>query len=83
MPAMNAPARINVPLGQSQTIVGKNFGICKKRGRPIGSKDSAPRTRRNERSSSCPPEEAGNPPKEVPLEETRNAPEEVMVKSIL
>ena len=71
VPTMNAPARINVPVGQTQTIAAKESAIRQKHGRPIGSKDSAPRKRRNEQSSSCPPEEARNPP------------EEVMVKSVL
>ena len=83
VPVMNAPARINVPIGQSQNIAAKEFAIRQKRGRPIGSKDLAPRKRRNEQSSSCPPEEARNSPKEVPPEEARNALEEFMVKSVL
>lgn len=82
VPTINAPTRINVPV--RQRLSAKESTIRQKRGRPIGSKDSAPRKRRNERSSSCPPEEARNPlEEEVSPEEARNAPEEVMVKSVL
>ena len=38
---------------------------------------------RNEQSSSYPPEEARNAPKEVPLEEAHDTLEEVMVRSVL
>ena len=71
VPAMNAPARINVPIGRSQNTAAKESAIRQKRGKPIGSKDSAPRKRRNEQSSS------------YPLKEAHNAPEEVMAKSVL
>ena len=95
VPTINAPARINIRIGQSQNIAVKESAIRQKLGRPIGSNDSAPRKRRNERSPSCPPEEARNPPEEVPPEEAHNppeeippeeasnAPEEVMVKFVL
>ena len=83
VPAMNASARINVPIGQSQNTEAKEFAIRQKRDRPISLKDSTPRKKRNEQSSSCPPEDARNPPEEVPPEEARNALEEFMVKSVL
>ncbi|KAJ8619345.1 hypothetical protein MRB53_027874 [Persea americana] len=83
VPVMNASARINVPIGQSQNTTAKEFAIRQTFDRPIGLKDSAPWKRRSEQSSSCPPEEARNPPEEVPFEEARNALEEFMVKSVL
>ena len=83
VPAMNVPARINISVEQSQNIAAKESAIRQKRGRPIGSKDSASRKMKNEQSSSCPPKEVHNPPKEVPPEEARNAPEKVMIKSVL
>ena len=39
--AKNTPARINVLVGQSQNTLAKEYVIRQKRGRPIGSKDSA------------------------------------------
>ena len=93
--AMNAPAKINVPVRKGQNTAAKEFAIRHKRGRPINSNDLAPRKMRNEQSSLCPPEEAHNIPEEFPPEEARNAleeippeeahntPEEVMVKFVL
>ena len=68
VPTMNAPASINVLVGQSQNIAAKESVTRQKHGRPIGSKDSAPRKKRNERLSSCPLEEARNAPEEVSSE---------------
>ncbi|XXG41729.1 hypothetical protein AAC387_Pa01g2135 [Persea americana] len=79
---MNAPARINVPVGRSQNTAAKESMIRHKRGRLIGSKDSALWKRRNEESSSCPLEEARNAPEEVPPEEAHNTPEDVMIKPL-
>ncbi|XXG42246.1 hypothetical protein AAC387_Pa01g2567 [Persea americana] len=62
VPVMNAPARINVPVGRSQNTTVKESAIRQKRGRPIGSKDSALQKIRNEQSSSYPLEEAHNAP---------------------
>ena len=45
IPAVNAPARIDIPEGQ----LANESQIRLKRGRPVGSKDSAPRKRRTQR----------------------------------
>ena len=83
VPAMNAPAKINVLVGRSQNTAAKESAIRQKRGRPIGSKGLASWRRRNEQSSSCPPEEARNAPEEVPPKEVRNTPDEVMAQPVL
>ena len=78
VPAMNAPAMINIPIGQNQNTTAKESAIRQKRGRLIGSKDSASQKMRNGQSSLCTPEDARNA-----LEEAHNAPTEVMVKLVL
>ncbi|KAM1848657.1 hypothetical protein ACFX14_012762 [Malus domestica] len=46
IPAANAPARIDVPVGQNKVAANDSSGARLKRGRPPGSKDSAPRKRK-------------------------------------
>ncbi|KAM2052997.1 hypothetical protein ACFX1T_002692 [Malus domestica] len=46
IPAANAPARIDVPVGQNKMAANDSSGARLKRGRPPGSKDSAPRKRK-------------------------------------
>ena len=46
IPAANAPARIDVPVGQNKVAANDSSGARLKRGRPPGSKDSAPRRRK-------------------------------------
>ncbi|XP_070676286.1 uncharacterized protein [Malus domestica] len=46
IPVANAPTRIDVPVGQKKVAANDSFGACMKRGRPLGSKDSAPRKRK-------------------------------------
>ena len=72
VPAMNAPARIIVLEGRTSKTTTNEFVAHQKRGRPIGSKDSAPRKRRvNEKS--C--------PNKTPEENVHNALEEVMCQN--
>ena len=47
IPAANAPARIDVPVGQNKVAANDSSGARLKRGRPPGSKDSAPRKRKS------------------------------------
>ena len=61
------PVRINIPVRQTSNSAANESAARKKRGRPIGSKDLAPRKRRLNMKS-CP----SNAPEEV----THNAPEE-------
>ena len=42
IPAVNAPARVEVPKGQSENKVTNDSIACLKRGRPIGSKNKNP-----------------------------------------
>ncbi|KAM1192008.1 hypothetical protein ACFX2G_012631 [Malus domestica] len=44
--AANAPARIDVPVGQNKVAANDSSGARLKRGRPLGSKDSAPSKRK-------------------------------------
>ncbi|KAM2271495.1 hypothetical protein ACFXTI_038799 [Malus domestica] len=46
IPTANTPARIDVPVGQNKVVANDSFGARLKRGRPPGSKDSAPRKRK-------------------------------------
>ena len=46
IPAANAPARIDVPVGQNKVAVNDSSSARLKRGRPSGSKDSASRKRK-------------------------------------
>ncbi|KAM0990114.1 hypothetical protein ACFX2C_008676 [Malus domestica] len=46
IPAAKAPARIDVHVGQNKMAVNDSSNACLKRGRPPGSKDSAPRKRK-------------------------------------
>ncbi|KAM1225976.1 hypothetical protein ACFX2G_045616 [Malus domestica] len=46
IPAANALARIDVPIGQNKVIANESSGARLKRGRPPGSKDSALRKRK-------------------------------------
>ena len=48
IPAANAPARIDVPVGQNKMAANDSSGARLKRGRPPGSKGSAPQKRKNE-----------------------------------
>ena len=47
MSAINASARINIHAGQNQNMTTNEYVPRQKRGRPIGSKDSAPRERKS------------------------------------
>ncbi|KAI3740406.1 hypothetical protein L2E82_30835 [Cichorium intybus] len=51
IPAVNAPARIDIPDGQSNDRVTQESKIRLKRGRPFGSKDKNPRKRRGAESA--------------------------------
>ena len=42
IPATNAPARIDVPVGQNKMAANDSSSARLKRGRTLGSKDSAP-----------------------------------------
>ena len=57
---INAPARINVLKVQNKNLTSNESAPCQKRGRPIGSKDSAHRKRKIKQS--CPT----NTPEEIP-----------------
>ncbi|KAM2312035.1 hypothetical protein ACFX1X_022751 [Malus domestica] len=46
IPAANAPARIDIPVGKNKVATNNSSGARLKRGRPPGSKDSAPRKRK-------------------------------------
>jgi hypothetical protein len=46
IPAVNAPARIEVPVGQTNDKVTEESNARLKRGRPLGSKDKNPRKRK-------------------------------------
>ncbi|KAM2372272.1 hypothetical protein ACFX1X_047017 [Malus domestica] len=46
IPAANAPARIDVPVGQNKVAANDSSSARLKRGRPPSSKDSAPRKRK-------------------------------------
>ncbi|XP_062028974.1 uncharacterized protein LOC133744976 [Rosa rugosa] len=46
IPAINAPARINVQIGQNNVVANEPSDARLKRGRPVGSKDSVPRKRK-------------------------------------
>ncbi|KAM1232915.1 hypothetical protein ACFX2J_002681 [Malus domestica] len=46
IPAINAPIRIDVPVGQNKVVANDSSGARLKRGRPPGSNDSAPRKRK-------------------------------------
>lgn len=62
IPAANALAKIDVPKGSKVNIVANESKARQKRGRPIGSKDLAPRKRKSNEKSSInePPEEVIN-----------------------
>ena len=60
MSALNASATISVHVGQNQNMAANESVPRQKRGRPIGSKDSAPQKRKSEQS--CPK----NTPEVVP-----------------
>jgi len=45
IPAINAPARIELPVGQATEIIGNKSMACHKRGGPTGSKDKNPKTK--------------------------------------
>ena len=51
IPAVNAPARIEIPKGQSENEVTNEFKTRLKRGRPISSKDKIPFEKENEQIS--------------------------------
>ena len=69
VPAMNVPARIDVPAKQTSNTAANESVARLKRGRPVGSKDSAPRKRRIDEKS-C--------PNKAPEKAVHNTPEEVM-----
>ena len=69
VPVLNAPARISVPVKGTLNSATNESVARQKRGRPIGSKDSAPRKRRvNDKSF----------PNTAPEEEVHSALDEVM-----
>ena len=47
IPAVNAPAKIDVPVGQNNVAANEPSIARLKRGRPVGSKDSVPRKRKS------------------------------------
>ena len=47
IPAVNAPAHIEIPIGDSGNAIASTFKPRLKRGRPIRSKDSFPRKRKS------------------------------------
>jgi len=66
IPAVNAPALIEIPKGQSENAVTNESKTRLKRGRPIGSKDKNPQKRKgadkhdNPNVQECVPEETQN-----------------------
>ena len=66
IPAVNAPARIEIPKGQSKNEVTNESKTRLKRGRPIGSKDKNSRKRKgadkhdDPNVKECVPEETQN-----------------------
>ena len=54
IPAVNAPARVEVPKGQFENKVTNDSMARLKRGRPIGSKDKNPRKRKGADKSNDP-----------------------------
>ena len=50
IPAVNAPAHIEIPIGDSGNVIASTSKPSLKRGRPIGSKDSFPRKRKSNKS---------------------------------
>ena len=48
IPAVNAPARIDVPIGQITKMLANGSMARQKRGRPIGSKDKNPRKKKEQ-----------------------------------
>ena len=70
IPAVNAPARIEIPKGQSENEVTNESKVRLKRGRPIGSKDKNPRKKKGTEK-----QDALNITKSVP-KEIQSVPEE-------
>ena len=54
IPAVNAPARIEIPKGQPENEVTNESKTRLKRGRPIGSKDKNPRKKKEQISMMTP-----------------------------
>lgn len=78
IPAVNAPARIEIPKGQSEKMVTHESTTRMKRGRPIGSKDKNPRKRKGANVINDP-----NIDKSVPLEtqDEDSVPEETQIET--